>query len=138
MVGPFAATPRVGGDGSSHIVPTASVSPVAGIAARFPNASVITAAGAYADFATVPTSVLHPPNDTTHTGLSGQYFGNDSFSGTPVVTRIDAQIDENWNVVGPGLGLPTTNFSVRWTGTFTPTVTGTHTLATRSDDGSQV
>jgi beta-glucosidase len=138
VVGPFAATPRIGGDGSSHVVPTASVSPVVGITARFANATVTTAPGAYADFETVPTSVLNPPNDATHTGLSGQYFSNESFSGTPALIRIDAQVDQSWNLLGPGNGLPTTNFSVRWTGTLTPTVSGTHTLATRSDDGSQV
>ena len=60
------------------------------------------------------------------------------FAGTPALSRIDAQVNQSWNLLGPGSGLPPTNFSVRWTGTLTPTVTGTHTLATRSDDGSQV
>ena len=102
------------------------------------NATITTAPGAYASFDTVPSTALHPPDDVTVNGLMGQYFANDSFAGAPALTRIDALIDESWVLLGPGDGLPTTNFSVRWTGTLTPTVTGTHTLATRSDDGSRV
>ena len=138
VIGPYAATARIGGDGSSHIVPLASVSPVQGISARFAQSVVSTAPGSYADFVPIPTSVLHPPGDAAHNGLLGEYFANMTFAGSPSLTRIDPTASGNWNVVGPGGGLPATNFSVRWSGTLTPTVTGTHTLATRSDDGSQV
>lgn len=138
IVGPFAAIARIGGDGSSHVVPIASISPVDGITARFAGATITTAPGAYAAFDTVPTLVLHPPGLATETGLLGQYFANSSFTGTPALTRIDAEVNASWNLLGPGGGLPATDFSVRWTGTLTPTLTGKHTLASRSDDGSQV
>ncbi len=138
VVGPFAATPRIGGDGSSHVVPVASVSPVDAIGARFAAAQVSTAVGAYASYVAVPTTVLHPPGDDTQHGLLGQYFANPDFAGSPAYTTIDPGITKSWNTAGPGQGLPTENFSVRWTGTITPTVSGRHTFATRSDDGSTV
>lgn len=135
-VGPYAATPRIGGNGSSHVVPVASVSPVDGIAARFPHATVRTAPGAYADFDTVPTSVLRTPDGAA--GLRGEYFDNPDLAGDPALTRTDPTVSQNWGENGPGHGLPARNFSVRWTGTLTPAASGRHTLATRSDDGSRV
>jgi beta-glucosidase len=137
-VGPYAATPRIGGDGSSHVAPASAVSPVDGIRARFAQATVDTAPGAYADYVTVPTGVLTPAGGRTGQGLLGEYFANRDFAGTPALTRVDKTVSGNWNANGPGSGLPSENFSVRWTGTLTPTTTGQHTLATQSDDDSRV
>jgi beta-glucosidase len=68
-------------------------------------------------------------------GLKGEYFSNRDLSGTPAVTRQDATVDFNWSGRSPADGLPTTNFSVRWTGDLNAPKDGEYTLAVRGDDG---
>ncbi|MDQ2755475.1 MAG: glycoside hydrolase family 3 C-terminal domain-containing protein [Actinomycetota bacterium] len=138
VVGPYAANPRIGGDGSSHISPLTSVSPVDGIAAHFPGATVRSAPGAVAEATPVPSTVMLPPGGGPTHGLLGAYFANETHSGTPVFTRVDGLIGRIWGKDGPGHGIPAEGFSVRWTGTLTARTTGTHTFSTRSDDDSWV
>lgn len=72
-------------------------------------------------------------------GLVGQYWSNDSFSGSPVVTRIDKSIDFNWDSGSPSSGLvPNDNFSVRWQGYFTAPETGTYQFGSDVDDGCRI
>jgi len=58
-----------------------------------------------------------------------------NLEGEPFRTRIDPWVDSNWikSEAVPGLG--EMNFSIRWTGTLTPQVTGEHVLAVTGDDG---
>jgi uncharacterized protein YgiM (DUF1202 family) len=46
----------------------------------------------------------------------GEYYANDSLSGTPVLVRNDTSIDFQWDE-SPGRGVPADNFSARWTRT---------------------
>ncbi len=34
-------------------------------------------------------------------GLKGEYFNNDSLTGTPALVRVDKQIDFDWNSTSP-------------------------------------
>ena len=63
-----------------------------------------------------------------------QYYNNRTLSGTPLFTRCETVINYNWGSGGPGNGIPTDNFSVRWTGRFTFPA-GPQTFTTVSDDG---
>jgi hypothetical protein len=45
----------------------------------------------------------------------GEYFSNVNLSGTPTVVRNDSAIDFNWESSAPAAGIPTDNFSARWT-----------------------
>jgi len=45
----------------------------------------------------------------------GEYFGNATLSGSPLLVRNDKGIDFRWGVGAPAAGLPADNFSVRWT-----------------------
>lgn len=47
--------------------------------------------------------------------FTGEYFGNLTLSGTPVVTRSDPRIDFFWDQGAPAVGVPADGFSVRWT-----------------------
>lgn len=138
VIGPYAAIPRIGGDGSSHVSPLTAVSPVDGIAAHFPGATVRTAPGAVAEAGVVPPEVLLPPGGGSTHGLLAAYFANENHSGTAVFTRVDGVVGRTWGTNGPGHGIPAEGFSVRWTGTLTARTTGTHTISTRSDDDSWV
>jgi hypothetical protein len=74
-----------------------------------------------------------PPNPSTP-GLAASYFNGMTLTGTPV-TRVDPNLNFDWDTGSPAAGIGTNNFSARWTGKVTPKVTGTHTFYTQSDDG---
>ncbi|HEY73190.1 MAG: hypothetical protein B6I35_07255 [Anaerolineaceae bacterium 4572_32.2] len=42
------------------------------------------------------------------------YFDNPTLSGAPVLSRHDEAINFSWGAGGPGAGLPSDNFSIRW------------------------
>ena len=44
----------------------------------------------------VPSSVFHPAGGAGSQGLKGEYFSNTDFSGKPVLTRMDSQIQFDW------------------------------------------
>lgn len=67
-------------------------------------------------------------------GLVGQYFANTTLSGTAVLTRSEA-VDFSWGSTSPGTGVPTDNFSVRWSGSVVIPATGSYRFQTESDDG---
>ncbi|MBM0227216.1 toxin TcdB middle/N-terminal domain-containing protein [Micromonospora sp. ATA51] len=67
---------------------------------------------------------LRPP--TPAHGLRGEYF-RDGNLGTPAFVRPDPTVDFTW-FGGPDPALAQPEFSVRWTGTLTPAVSGTYTF----------
>ncbi len=71
------------------------------------------------------------PRSGTGDGLTGEYFNSADLSGKPVLTRIDRNINFNWDKVVPVDGLQRNNYSVRWTGTFTPPAPGDYQLGVR-------
>jgi hypothetical protein len=71
----------------------------------------------------------------TSGGLSGQYFGNTSFSGTPLFTRADVRLDfpsgnRSWggSIDQRFACLPAVGFSVQWIGQLVPAFSETYTL----------
>jgi beta-glucosidase len=77
----------------------------------------------------VPSSVFHPEDGAAGSGLKGEYFSNTDFSGKPVLTRIDPQIQFDWNAAAPVPGVSMKAFAVRWTGTLTPPGPGAYTFS---------
>ena len=67
-------------------------------------------------------------------GLFGEYF-DDLDLNNRVFTRIDPQVDFDWNTVSPNATFPREKFSVRWTGSVTPPTSDIYTFYTSSDDG---
>ncbi|HKA17827.1 MAG TPA: glycoside hydrolase family 3 C-terminal domain-containing protein [Blastocatellia bacterium] len=67
-------------------------------------------------------------------GLRAEYFSNRNFEGTPLLVRTDSEIDSNWNS-NKVEGLRDSNFSIRWTGMLSTTVSGRHNIAVTGDDG---
>jgi beta-glucosidase len=66
----------------------------------------------------IDTATLTPASGTGH-GLDAEYFTSTDLSGTPSITRVDPTVQ----VTSSPPGFPTF-WSARWTGTFTPTVSG--------------
>ncbi|HZQ48289.1 MAG TPA: PA14 domain-containing protein, partial [Verrucomicrobiae bacterium] len=75
------------------------------------------------------------------TGLLGQYYANtfptNAFTGSPLV-RTDAVVNFNWNTNSPDPGIPTNNYTVRWTGLVQPLFSETYTFSTTTDDGARL
>ncbi|MGI5376993.1 fibronectin type III domain-containing protein [Streptomyces sp. CA-251387] len=67
-----------------------------------------------------------------------QFFANTSFSGTPKKTDCDTTISENWGTGAPASGLPSNNFSVRWTVTRDFGSGGPFALTAAAQDGIRV
>jgi len=63
-----------------------------------------------------------------------QYYSNRSLSGNPILTRCERRINYDWGGGGPGNGVPSDNFSVRWVGRF-DFGAGDYTFIARADDG---
>lgn len=68
----------------------------------------------------------------------GQYFDNVDLSGSPVLTRSDANINFNWGTGSPASNIPSDNFSVRWDSTRTVSTAGNYTITATADDGIRV
>jgi len=71
-------------------------------------------------------------------GLEASYFNNDSFEGAPFVTRADEKVDFNWWQDPPIPGMKADSFSVRWTGTILPPVSGRYALGVRAFGGASL
>jgi hypothetical protein len=68
---------------------------------------------------------------------TGEYFANRDLLGEPVLERDDPFIDFDWGTSGPGSGVPSDNFSVRWTRS-TEYEPGLYTLYAQVDDGVRI
>ncbi|MGB9032666.1 MAG: glycoside hydrolase family 3 C-terminal domain-containing protein, partial [Acidobacteriaceae bacterium] len=117
--------------------PPTPVYPLAGIEKRFSSSHIRYAQGSslVAGYAIpIERTALHPSSGSgrgSDQGLTGEYFSSSDFSGQPVLTRTDRNINFNWDKVVPVPGLQRNNYSVRWTGTFTPPAPGDYQIGVR-------
>jgi len=113
--------------------PPSPVYPLNGIEKRFASAKVAYAQGStlVEGFAMpIEHTALHPASGSSN-GLTGEYFSSQDLSGTPVLSRIDRNVNFNWDKVVPVNGLQRNNYSVRWSGSFTPPAPGEYKLGVR-------
>jgi len=66
--------------------------------------------------------------DASLGGIKGEYFNNLTFTGTPILTRAESEVDYNWGGDAPGLGVDPPLYSVRWTGELNVPFTETYTF----------
>ncbi len=102
--------------------PPSPVYPLNGIEKRFSSSKISYAQGSsLVEGLAMPIehTALHPAAGSGY-GLTGEYFNSRDMSGQPVLKRTDRNINFNWDKVVPITGLQRDNYSVRWTGTFTP------------------
>jgi beta-glucosidase len=113
--------------------PPAPVYPLNGIEKRFSSSKISYAQGSsLVEGLAMPIehTALHPTTGSGD-GLTGEYFNSKDLSGQPVVKRTDRNINFNWDKVVPVNGLQRDNYSVRWTGSFTPPAPGDYKLGVR-------
>jgi len=118
--------------GNYNGTPPDPVSAIAGIERRFKDAKVLYAQGStLADGFAVPIAHTALRTADGKEGLSGEYFSTPDLSGKPVAVRVDRVLNFNWDKAIPVSGLQRNNFSVRWSGTFTPPAAGDYKLGAR-------
>jgi beta-glucosidase len=104
-------------EGNYNGQPTHPILPLDGIEGRFgTEGKVLYAQGSsyVAGFpVVVPRTVLRTGNEA---GLKGEYFNNAEWQGQPVLTRVDKQVDFDWDAASPVEGISAAAFSVRWSG----------------------
>jgi beta-glucosidase len=113
--------------------PPSPVYPLNGIEKRFSSSKVSYAQGSsLVEGLAMPIehTALHPASGSGD-GLTAEYFNSNDMSGQPVLKRTDRNINFNWDKVVPIDGLQRDNYSVRWTGTFTPPGPGDYKLGVR-------
>ena len=126
VVGPNAAS-LAAIEGNYNAVPSSPVLPLSGIETMFGASKVIYSQGApYVSELPlpVPRTALHPAAGDALFGLKGEYFSNVGFEGKAALTRVDQQIDFDWNAATPYKTIDAAHFGVRWTGTIQVPVAG--------------
>ncbi len=108
-------------EGNYNAVPKNPMLPIDGIVKQFSSSKVLYAQGSpYAENApiVIPRTQFRAAAGSSEEGLKAEYFNNDSLTGPPAFTRVDKQIDFDWNSTSPDPAkLDAKAFSVRWTGT---------------------
>jgi len=113
--------------------PQAPVYPLEGIEKRFGATKVLYAQGStLVEGLAMPIehTALHPANGKGD-GLTGEYFQSKDLSGQPVLTRVDRNINFNWDKFAPVSGLERNDYSVRWSGEIAPPGVGDYKLGVR-------
>ena len=67
-----------------------------------------------------------------------EYFNNPVLFGAPVLTRDEAELNQNWGAGAPVGGVGADAFSARWTGTFGFEYAGNYIFNVTADDGVRV
>lgn len=82
-------------------------------------------------FLIAPMLTAQQPN------LLGEYYNGTNFQ-TKVTTRMDREINFNWENRRPAPGMDVSYFSIRWTGKLLAPASGKYTFSARVDDGIRV
>jgi beta-glucosidase len=135
VVGPSADDP-VGLLGNYNGISSKQVTPLEGVARQFANAKVRYALGANYTATTpalVVSSVLTPP-DGKGAGLLAEYWDNAEFQGQPKLRRTESRVYFDSFMEEPAVmaAINGDKYSIRWTGTFTPPVTGEYVVSART------
>jgi beta-glucosidase len=135
VVGPSADINQIV-EGNYNAIPSAPVTPLIGLQKNFAGKATIHYAQGAPLAASFPVVIeyttLHPSPNASAFGLTAEYFANPDLTGKPALTRIDRSINFDWDQASPVPGIPNEDYSVRWTGTFTPLAPGTYGLGAKA------
>lgn len=138
IIGPNAAIARTGGGGSSMVSPINPVGALDGLKNRIGNKIEINyAPGLFLDTDVLPIDGKYLFTDAAgaSNGLNAEYFNNKDLDGSPVLKRIDENVNFSWEGGKPADEIGEDNFSVRWTGYIKAPKSGMFTINVASDDG---
>lgn len=116
--------------------PSKYVTPLAGIRNRVSSlTTVLYAPGTYK----IGTSTMPVPSSAlaagSQPGLKGEYFNNRDLKGDPVLVRTDESVNFEWGAFSPSPAVGPQEFSVRWTGKLTASVSGRYVFGAAGNGG---
>lgn len=119
--------------GNYNGYPTEPMTPLKGLQQKLPDTEVSYAVGCKLAeglpvFETINSSVLFTDNSMNTNGLTGQYFDNITFDGSPKHTRVDKTVDFTWRTTPPFEDMSYDSYSVRWSGIISVNKTGNYAL----------
>ena len=128
VIGPSAASLSAL-EGNYNAVPQNPAMPIDAMRESLAKSNLVYSQGSpYVDGVSlpVPRTMLHPSKNSKEPGLRAEYFAGNttdmmlSLNATPVTTRVDKEIQFDWNSAAPVSGLKQDAFAVRWTGVIVP------------------
>jgi beta-glucosidase len=134
VLGPAAQGAPPTGFGSSYVTPINFVSELDGIkSAASPGTRVDLISACTLD----PENALweYSNNGQIIQGLQAEYFTSNDLSGSPAVTRVDNQIDFDWDIDSIPVSTNQQGFSARWKGQVRPQINGDYVFKIRGDGG---
>ena len=126
--------------GNYNGTPSHPVTVLAGIRKRFPQSRIVYVEGTGLigpASQPVPTTALYTDSSHAKHGLHAEYFSNPTLEGSPVVVRVDQNVNFAWGFSGVSPQLKK-NYSVRWTGVLVPSETADYLLGFTGQDGYRV
>lgn len=133
VIGPNADASRLGGYAVKNKVGTTVLEGIKQVAGAKTNILYEEGVPLIVKGQIIPSKYLFTP-DEGQNGLKGEYFNNRNVEGTPVLTRIDNQLEFDWPW-SPGTGVTDDDFSIRWTGYIKSDKAFDGWLGLSSDDG---
>jgi beta-glucosidase len=118
--------------GNYNGIPSRTVTALDGIRAAFPGAKIDFEPGSNFLRPVGPVAASYLSTGDGQPGLKAEFFSTADFSGTPVLTRIDTNVDYDFDRKAD---VPAVAFAIRWTGTLTPTRTGPYLVGLDSRAG---
>jgi beta-glucosidase len=137
IIGADAAEARLGGYSGSGIEPVSILDAFRARAGQGTTVRYVEGPGRLSpEFVVVPAERLSwIDSGRARQGLRGEYFDNNTLSGSPRLVRTDAQLEFGWTLNSPGRGIPFDWYSVRWTGRVTAPPSGVRRLGIEGNDG---
>lgn len=119
--------------GNYNGYPSNPKTPLTGLREKLPQAEVKFAQGCALAarlpyFEAVPADYLYTDASMKQKGLKAEYYDNLKWEGTPLHTRVDANIDFIWRTKAPFDDMKYDKFSAKWSGVLVPPVTGEYAL----------
>lgn len=139
MIGPNAATARLGGDGSGHSNALNPISPLDGIKELVGNDIKIKyALGVKQKRKELPivADSMYLLEDGVTPGIYAEFWNNKKLEGKPVGTKIDKSVNFSWGFgESPMEGVNDDKFSARWTGKLKSPGSGQYEVGVKADNG---
>lgn len=134
VIGNLAENAPPTGFGSSYVTPIQSITELDGIRSEV-------GANTQVDFISVcsldPTNAIweYSNNGEITQGLQAYYYTSNDLSGNPAVSRVDNQVNFDWDIDPIPVSSNQGSFSAKWLGQIVPTTTGDYVFKVRGDGG---
>jgi len=135
VIGPAALGAPPTGFGSSFVTPISFVSELEGIQDEAPaGTKVVLISPCTLDPATAPWEFVGASGQAVP-GLQGQYFTTSDLSGAPAVTRVDNEVNFDWEQGQIPVAQNQATFSAKWTGQIVAQISGDQVFKVCADGG---